>query len=314
MQLRDRIGRRLKLQDLHVLMAVIQAGSMSRAAKQLNMTQPNVSRSIADLEGIIGARLLDRNRHGIQPTAYGRALLDGGTAAFDELRQAITNIEFLADPTAGEVRIGYIPLSARFVSAVIDRLSRSYPRIVFHAVADETDALHRRLTARSVDLLIARRWQSFPDEEFDFAHLYDETYAVVASTQNPWARRRRIALPDLVNEPWALPPPQGSVLGSVAMAAFRASGLEYPRPTVTTLPYELRMDLVATGRFLTILSTSILRFSAKRTELQVLPVKLSGAHVPNGIVTLKHRTLGPVANLFIEQARNVAALRSRPQS
>ena len=102
MQLSDRIGRRLKLHDLHVLMAVVQAGSMSKAAQVLNTTQPAVSRSIADLEHTIGARPLDRSRQGIEPTVYGRALLDGGVAMFDDLRQAVTRIELPADPTVGE--------------------------------------------------------------------------------------------------------------------------------------------------------------------------------------------------------------------
>ncbi len=102
-------------------------------------------------------RLLDRNRQGVEPTAYGRALLDGGAAVFDDLRQAVKNIEFLADPTAGEVRIGSNPnLAASFVSAVVDRLSRRYPRIVFHVVASTAEALHRELSERNVDLLITR--------------------------------------------------------------------------------------------------------------------------------------------------------------
>ena len=137
MQLSDRIGRRMKLQDLHVLMTVVQAGSMGKAARRLNTTQPDISRSIADLEHALGVRLLDRHRQGVEPTEYGRALLDCGVAVFDDLRQGVKNIEFLADPTAGEVRIGSITLlAASFVSAVVDRLSRRYPRIVFHLVAD----------------------------------------------------------------------------------------------------------------------------------------------------------------------------------
>src|ERR1041385_1944116 len=135
MQLSDRIGRRMKLHDLHVLMAVVQAGSMSKAAALLNTTQPAISRSIADLERTIGVRLLDRSPQGVEPPVYGRALLDGGVAVFDDLRQAAKNIEFLADPAAGEVRIGCTPLlAASFVSAVIDRLSRQHPRMVFHLV------------------------------------------------------------------------------------------------------------------------------------------------------------------------------------
>ena len=136
MQLSDRIGRRMKLQDLHVLMAVVQAGSMGKAAQLLNTTQPAISRSIAELEHALGVRLLDRHRQGVEPTEYGRALLDCGVAVFDDLRQGVKNIEFLADPAAGEVRIGCNPfLAASFVSAVVDRLSRRYPRIVFHLVA-----------------------------------------------------------------------------------------------------------------------------------------------------------------------------------
>ena len=135
MQLSDRIGLRMKLHDLHVLMAVAQAGSMSKAAVLLNTTQPAISRSIAELERTIGVRLLERNPQGVEPTEYGRALLKGGVAVFDDLRQAVKNIEFLADPTAGDVRIGCTPiLAASFVSAVVDRLSRRYPRIVFHLV------------------------------------------------------------------------------------------------------------------------------------------------------------------------------------
>src|SRR5215470_10445403 len=129
MQLSDRIGRRLKLQDLHVLMTVVEAGSMGKAAEHLNTVQPSISRSIAELEHALGVRLLDRHRQGVEPTAYGRALLDCGTAVFDDLRQGVKNIEFLADPATGEARIGGNPfLTANFACVVVDRLSRRYPR------------------------------------------------------------------------------------------------------------------------------------------------------------------------------------------
>ena len=153
MQLSDRIGCRVKLHDLHVLMAVVQAGSMSKAAALLNTGQPAISRSIAYLERAFGVRLLDRNRQGVKPTEFGRAVLDGGTAVFDDLRQTVKNIAFLADPTVGEVRVGCNPfLAASFVSAVIDRLSRRYPRIVFRLVTGYVERLHRELTERKVDL------------------------------------------------------------------------------------------------------------------------------------------------------------------
>src|SRR5215813_12757466 len=121
MQLSDRIGRRMKLQDLHVLMTVMQAGSMRKAAQSLNISQPAVSRSIAELEDALGVCLVERHRRGIEATEYGRALLDCGVAVFDDLRQGVKNIEFLADPTTGEVRIGTtLPSAASFVAGIID--------------------------------------------------------------------------------------------------------------------------------------------------------------------------------------------------
>ena len=102
----SRIGRRLRLRDLHILYSVVQWGSMAKAAAHLRMSQPSVSEAIAKLEGAVGVRLLDRSPRGIEPTIYANALLKRGAVVFDELRQGIRDIEFLADPAVGEVRIG----------------------------------------------------------------------------------------------------------------------------------------------------------------------------------------------------------------
>ena len=136
MQPSDRIARRIRLHDLQVLMAVVQAGSMNKAANLLNTTQPAVSKTIAELEHTVGVRLLDRHRQGVEPTRHGRVLLDGGVAVFDDLRQTLQNIAFLDDPAAGNIRIGCSPsLAASFVSAVIDRVSRLFPRVTFELVS-----------------------------------------------------------------------------------------------------------------------------------------------------------------------------------
>lgn len=312
MQLSDRIGRRIKLHDLHVLLAVVQTGSMSKAAVVLHTTQPAISRSIAELESVFGVRLLERNAHGVEPTGYGRALLECGLAVFDDLRQGVSKIEFLADPTAGEVRIGsHHFLSASFVAAVIDRLSRRYPRIVFHVLAGETDTLYRQLKERKVDLLLAWKSRDIPDEQLEFEHLYDDRHVVAAGTKSPLSRQRSVRLEDLLKEPWALAPTE-SVLGAISIAAFRARGLDYPRATLFSLPTEARLGLLATGRFLTILSTSVLTFPTRRAGIKVLPVNLPIASLPLGIVTVKNRSLNPAAELVIDCARQVAkSLRKR---
>src|SRR5450755_4778866 len=112
MQWEDRIGRHIKFRDLHIVLAVAQAGSMLKAAEELAISQPVVSKVIADLEQTLGVRLFDRSRKGVEPTASGRALLNRGRAAFDELKQGVNEIEFLNDPTAGELRTGASPVLA----------------------------------------------------------------------------------------------------------------------------------------------------------------------------------------------------------
>ena len=97
----ERIGRRIKLRDLHVLQAVVESGSMTRAARDMAVSVPVVSKAIADLEHTVGVRLLDRNPQGVEPTAYGRALLGRSLVAFDELRQGIRDIEFPRRPNGG---------------------------------------------------------------------------------------------------------------------------------------------------------------------------------------------------------------------
>jgi DNA-binding transcriptional LysR family regulator len=101
-----------------------------------------------------------------------------------------------------------------------------------------------------------------------------------------------------------LPPPEG-VLAPAYLEAFRASALDYPRTTVFAAPPGVRLSLLASGRFLTIVPISVLRFS-KRPEIKVLPVKLQYTQVPVGIINLKNRTLSPVVQLFVSDARDVA--------
>src|SRR3954468_7388101 len=242
MQWSDRIGRRIKLRDLHVFQAVVQAGSMTKAAHQLAISVPVVSKAIADLEHTVGVQLLDREPQGVEPTAYGRALLHRSAIAFEELRQGIKDIEFLADPTVGQVRIGStVTLAASFISAVIDRLSRRYPRIAFRVVAEGTEML-RDLHERRVDLLIYRQLTPFADERVSFEFLFESPYVVAAGVNNPWLKRRRIMLADLKDEPRTLPPP-ASRFGSYVVDVFHAAGLDFPPAAVVASALELRANL-----------------------------------------------------------------------
>jgi DNA-binding transcriptional LysR family regulator len=303
----DRIGRRIKLRDLHILLAVAQSGSIARAAESLAITQPVVSKVISDLEHALGVRLLDRNRRGAEPTLYGRALLRRGMLVFDELRQGVKEIEFLKDPTTGELSImGPGSVVDGLVPTIIDRLSRQFPRLVFHVTqAPNPTEQFRHLRERNVDLIVRRLPRSIAEEkDLDTEILFDEPLLIAAGTQSPWARRRRVELAELINERWVLPPTDTDV-GPYIEEIFRGSGLDVPQASVVCASMHMNHALLATGRFLAIYPGSLLWFSGKRLSVKVLPVKLSVTSTPFGIITLKDRMLSPVAKLFIDCAHQV---------
>jgi DNA-binding transcriptional LysR family regulator len=302
----ERIERRLKLHDVRVLMSVVQAGSMHKAAERLATSQSAVSRAIADLEHALGVRLLDRSPSGIEPTQYAHAIIKRGLVVFDELRQSLKDIEFLTDPTLGELRIGCSEQAAGGpVLAVIDRLTRRHPRMVFDVVTGPVPTVYRDLSERRVELVIQRVVESVVREDMIVERLFDDDIVAVAATQNPWTRRRRIELAELVNEPWTLPP-HDTGIGAFAMDAFRARGLKFPRVTVITYSMHMRNKLLATGRFLTMWSRHTLMFPGKNPTLKALSVELDSARGAIAIITLKNRTLSPLAELFIKDLRAIA--------
>lgn len=302
----DRVERRLKLHDVRVLISVVQAGGMRKAATHLGTSQPAISRSISDLEHALGVRLLDRGSHGIEPTTYGRALIKRGAAAFDELRQGIRDIEFLADPTSGELRIGCSEsLASGPILAVIERLTRRHPRIVFHVLTVAGPPLYRELRERNVEIAISLITGKEAGADIVAKKLFDNNYfVIVAGSQSPWAHRRKIELAELVNERWTLLPPD-SVASAVFVETFRAYGLDPPRTTIVTPSLHLRNKLLATGRFLTVLPRSALLLSGKHPSLKVLPVEFPNAPRTTAILTLRNRTLSPLAEIFIETIRSI---------
>jgi DNA-binding transcriptional LysR family regulator len=305
----ERIGRRLKLRDVNILLAVVQWGGMAKAARRLAVSQPVVSKAIADLEHVLGVRLLDRDRHGVEPTPYGRALLDHGVAAFDELKQAVKKIEFLSDPTVGEVRVGGTPPMVEAVlPVVIARLYRSHPRLTIQVTQARTGAaLYQTLRERRVDCVVGRVSAPTIEKDLKVESLFHEPLFVVAGRRNQLTRRRRIELAELIDEPWVLPPgpSEPGTAGSIIRDAFASAGLPAPQAVVVSPSIQMHHALLTMGPFLGMLPRSVLHFGAVRHSLKVLPVKLKAKPGPAGIVTLRNRMLSPAVQLFCDSFREV---------
>lgn len=303
-----RIGRRIRLHELHVLLAVVHHGSMAKAARATGLSQPAVSQMISSLEHALGVRLLDRSARGIEPTIYGKTLMRRGRSAFDELRQGIQEIEFLTTPAVGEVRIA-APESvcAEVLPAIIDRFTQQYPRVVLDI--DTLIASHSipQLRERSLDLLLTRGGPTPAEldraQDLKVETLFEDRLIVVAGIHSTWARRRKLNLRDLVHARWLLPP-SGPPAEFVA-EAFRLQGLEMPRISVKSFSVHLRVGLLAAGPYVTALPKAVVDLWNGRTAVKALPVELPVPPWPVRLVTIKNRTLSPPVERFIECAREV---------
>lgn len=294
----------LKLQHLKMLIAVSQTGSMAKAAKQLAISQPVVSKGIAELEDALGVRLLDRSSQGVEPTRYGHALLKRSIAIFDDLKSTVEEIKSLANPTTGELRIGCTEgMLAGFGAAVMERLTDEYPRIALRVVQSDSETLvNRELTERRIDLALVPLLRRWPETAFSETILFDERLHVIASRNSAWARRRKVTLLELKDEPWCIAP---SPVGTLLLEAFAACGLPPPYISVATVSAHLIMRLVETGRFIGQLNETLLHFYAKRFAVKSLPIDPPVRPYPIAIVTIKNRVINPAAGLFIDCARKV---------
>jgi molybdate transport repressor ModE-like protein len=308
----DRIGRRIKLRDLHILQAVAQQGSIAKAARHLAVSQPVVSKVVADLERELGRPLLDRDRHGAEPTIYGAALLKHGLAAFDELQQGVKEIEYLADPTTGELRIATnTVIAAGFLPAIIKSLHRRHPKVTIHVkLSVVIDTLYRDLRDRNVDIILERITTPFEEKDLKAEVLFNESTVIVAGRRNRLTRRRNIELADLVHEPWVFPG-DGSAAALIASEIFRSSGLKIPRRGAVCAPMPVAAALVANGPYLATLPGSLVSFGENYLRVKILPIKVPVLPSPVGFITLNRRTISPVAQFFIDHAREVTKALSR---
>jgi DNA-binding transcriptional LysR family regulator len=304
----SKIGRRLKLRDLHVFVTVAQRGSMAKAAEQLGVSSAAVSEVISDLEHTLGLRLLDRHPHGIEPNVYGRALLKRCTTVFDELKQGISDLELLADAAAGEIRIGCSEsIAVAILQPIIQQFSELYPRIVLNVCHESAPLLGlQQLRERSLDLCVSRLRKLPADDQSDLSVevLFNDDTVIAAGQQSRWASRRTLDITEMAGESWILTPPD-SLTYQVVVDAFRARDIDPPKARLMTYSVHLRTTLAASGDFVTVLPGSVLRFNASQFGLKALPIALPVTPWPVAVVTLKNRTLNPVAQRFVDHVRTL---------
>ena len=234
------------------------------------------------------------------PKDYATAMLKRTKVVFDELKQGVLDLQSLADPTTGEVSIGYsnvIAATALFPK-IIELFSEKYPRVIMHVdlVPSRSANFLPGLRDRNFDLIFARLPTSLSEEhsvdDISIEFLFDDPLVVVAGTPSRWARRRKIDLAEIAEEPWSLPPPKAWSYERVA-EAFKAKGLSMPKARLLTYSMDLRAKLSAGGRFITVVPKSMRRLEGDQHSLKMLPVDLPARAWPIAILDVDQSDLEP---------------------
>ncbi|MES2710543.1 MAG: LysR family transcriptional regulator [Pseudomonadota bacterium] len=303
--LTSRLARRLRLRDLHTLLVVLEAGSMAKAAGQLALTQPAVSKAMQEMEAELGVPLLERDSRGVRPTAFGEALAVRARAMIDELGQGARDLAHLADPDVGEVRMGTTEPMTFTVAEAIRRVTQDRPRISFEVVISDTGTLLADLRARRIDVVVTRYGLSAEDEDLDAAWLFRVPLVAVADRRNPLVRRKGLRLADVMGEPWTLSPPD-TFLGRLVAAAFQQEGLPLPHASVISVSIAMRLSLVVGGSHLTMLPRTMVHHPTNAPWLRTLDITTEDSEGAIAALTLKRRWMPGPVRLFLDAVRETA--------
>jgi DNA-binding transcriptional LysR family regulator len=298
------IAKHLTLRQLRLLLAVAQSGSILKAANEVGLTQPALSKAIGELEVLVEAKLFDRTNRGVSPTPHGQILLRRAAAVVDELRQAVDELGSLTNADAGELRVGGTPTAcAGILAASAKEFLAGRPGFHIQVAEFESMKLGSGVLARSMDVGIGSQHVAGENPSLLFDRLFDDRLFVVAGSGHPLASRKKVPLEEARNYRWVLPPMEGPVVATLR-GAFRRHKLALPDTAITTMSLLLRFEMVASNSLLSVMYGSVLRFGKVPKFLSVLPIELDDG-IPIGIIRLKGKTLAPSVEMFVQTAKKL---------
>lgn len=233
----DHLLRRLRLRHLELLVALADAGTMRAAAGQLHLSQPAISKMLAEAEEVFGGRLFDRSRQGVQVTAAGRAAVHRSRIVLGELAQASDEVGAICKGASAVLRIGTFSVTAVVPAAVV-ALRRRLPRVAVHIHEGRVRELIQLLLDGDLDCVFGALTNELLDSDRlrqlqREVVLADRLCVLVADT-NPLLKRRGLGWVDLGGAEWVAPPRQ-TLVRQAFMTAFLDEGVDPPEPVIETM-------------------------------------------------------------------------------
>ena len=304
--LTERLPRHLKMRELRILLAVAEQGSFRKAGQALHVSQPAITSAIAELEHLIGLKLIDRTPQGVIPTTHGASFIRRADAIFGELNLAAEEIEMISSGAQGTLHMGTVPMPASgILPAALEGLLAQFPRAFVSVLEASEQVLGEALKTRKIDLFIARRPRQ-EDRDFHYETLFEDSVVVIAHRDHPLANRKRIRYDDLREARWIIPPPGSFFFGHIERV-LGSVGYEMPKHAIESISIPVMYGMLAHGGFLAFATRSQYEFTPMRPLLATLPLRLPQITAPIGLVTIAGRQLNPLGARLVDRVRELIA-------
>jgi DNA-binding transcriptional LysR family regulator len=296
---------RLKLRHLVLVDALTCHGSIICAAASVHITQPAATRTLQELEAILGVPLYERGPRGVTPTTIGEAFTGHARAVLAQLSQAGRQVTELADPDRGTVVVGTNPAGSNLLLAqAIAELKSERPLLTVIVRESSPEAMSTELQAGRIDLIVGR-FTSPTTESQIRTTLYDEPIEIFTRAQHPLAQQRTIALADLRDYPWIIPGTETAMRREVEQL-FARHTMTLPENRIEAPSYLIVRQLLLESDFIAVLPGPIERYEP---GLCALPISFEPNRHSVGITTAAGRALSPWANALIRSLQVIAAER-----
>lgn len=301
-----RLPKHLKLAELRIFMAVLEARSFRKAASVVHLTQPAVTRAIASLEALLGVRLFDRHSDGVEPTIHGLSFAERAAAVFEELRRAAQDLAGIASGQQGTLRLGIVPMPAiPFLPLAVRRLRDEHPEVFVSIVEAREAELLDRLRKRDIEIAILRLSVLDIGDEMRFDRFFDEKLCVVAAKDHPLAARAGLGWGELLEADWVLPPAD-CIFHEHMLLTLDKAGLAMPRARVEAYSIHHQHAMVAYGGMLGFGLRSGLEFAPAKVLLTRLAFDFPAPMQPVGAASLAAHETSPLARQLINHIRHLA--------
>lgn len=305
------LSSQIRLRHMIVASMIAQRGSIREASAALHLTQPAMSRTLAESERILGIRLFDRVPKGMVVTEDGAALIARMQLVTSEVRALLRHASEITEGGRGEVRVGTLLAgTADILPSALFEITTKYPDISVAVVEGTPDRLHEQLMSGQLDLAVGRVLPLASMPGVDVEPLYDDDVQVVCTPSHHRSGHRG-SLADLVDESWVLPPRDTSLRQQIEAAFVRECGRTLGRVIECVAPVPLRA-LVLRGEHLAVVPSGVFADDLERDVLVSLEMNIDGTSVPVGVITRSRSELPPSVAIFMDALREAARARREP--